>query len=96
MRAPTPLTVNYPGGLIFDQITLTDEIVSADTPTATISSLLPIFGSPDQNVFSPGVVLYTIGTPGVPEPASWLMMIGGLGLVGGALRSRRKTSVRFS
>ncbi|GEM_PF-3319695 len=28
-------------------------------------------------------------TPAVPEPASWAMMIGGLGLAGGALRARR-------
>ena len=27
----------------------------------------------------------------VPEPASWAMMIGGFGLVGGATRSRRRT-----
>ena len=26
---------------------------------------------------------------GVPEPASWMMMIGGLSLVGGSLRTRR-------
>lgn len=32
----------------------------------------------------------------VPEPASWAMMLGGFGVVGGALRSRRKTSVRFA
>jgi hypothetical protein len=25
----------------------------------------------------------------VPEPATWAMMIGGFGLVGGALRRRR-------
>ncbi|HWI86755.1 MAG TPA: NF038122 family metalloprotease, partial [Sphingomonas sp.] len=30
----------------------------------------------------------------VPEPASWAMMLGGFGLVGGALR-RRRTSVAF-
>jgi len=29
----------------------------------------------------------------VPEPATWAMMLGGLGLVGGALRSRRTTTV---
>ena len=28
-------------------------------------------------------------TPGVPEPASWALMIGGFGLVGSALRRRR-------
>lgn len=31
----------------------------------------------------------------VPEPASWALMVGGFGLVGGALRSRPKTRVRF-
>ena len=32
-------------------------------------------------------------TAGVPEPASWALMIAGFGMVGGALRSRRRTSV---
>lgn len=32
----------------------------------------------------------------VPEPASWAMMIGGLGMIGGALRRHRKTAVRFA
>jgi hypothetical protein len=34
----------------------------------------------------------------VPEPASWAMMIGGMGVVGGAMRRRRKvqTTVRFA
>lgn len=34
----------------------------------------------------------------VPEPASWAMMIGGFGLVGGAARRRRaqRTTVRFA
>jgi len=30
---------------------------------------------------------------GVPEPATWAMMITGFGLVGGVLRSRRRSSV---
>jgi hypothetical protein len=34
--------------------------------------------------------------PGVPEPASWAMMIAGLGLVGGALRRTRRTTVNFA
>lgn len=32
----------------------------------------------------------------VPEPASWAMMVGGFGVVGGAMRSRRKVAVRFA
>ena len=32
----------------------------------------------------------------VPEPASWAMMVGGFGLVGGAMRYRRKAKVMFA
>ena len=32
----------------------------------------------------------------VPEPASWALMLGGFGMVGGAMRSRRKAAVRFA
>jgi hypothetical protein len=32
----------------------------------------------------------------VPEPASWLTMIGGFGLVGGVLRRRKQATVRFA
>ena len=31
----------------------------------------------------------------VPEPASWALMLGGFGMVGGAMRSRRKVAVSF-
>lgn len=34
----------------------------------------------------------TVGVPAIPEPATWAMMIGGFGLVGGALRRRRSLS----
>jgi hypothetical protein len=40
--------------------------------------------------FSPGAE-----TGGVPEPASWAMMVGGFGLVGSAMRNRRKPTVGF-
>jgi len=35
------------------------------------------------------------GPGGVPEPASWAMMVGGFGLVGAAMR-RRSTKLRFA
>ena len=37
------------------------------------------------------------GNPqGVPEPASWAMMLGGFGLTGGAMRARKKTRITFA
>lgn len=42
-----------------------------------------------------GVALYATGGGAVPEPATWAMMMGGLGLVGAALR-RRATKVQFA
>ena len=54
-----------------------------------------------NNVFYQGPVLSGvvrmahIDVGAVPEPASWALMLGGFGLVGGALRSRRRTAVSF-
>jgi hypothetical protein len=36
-----------------------------------------------SDLFKPNTV------SGVPEPASWALMLGGFGLVGGAMRRRR-------
>lgn len=33
--------------------------------------------------------------PGVPEPATWAMLIGGFGMVGGAMRRRQRAIVSF-
>ncbi len=37
----------------------------------------------------------TDSIPAVPEPASWAMMIGGFGVMGAALRRRRKVALRL-
>jgi hypothetical protein len=37
----------------------------------------------------------TLASP-APEPASWALMVGGFGAIGGALRSRRKAAVSFA
>jgi len=44
---------------------------------------------------------YTDGVAGtlvisVPEPASWAMMVGGFGMMGGAMRRRRTMRLRFA
>ena len=41
-------------------------------------------------------VTATNATSGVPEPATWAMMVMGFGAVGGALRSRRKATLRHA
>lgn len=40
-----------------------------------------------------GLVPPGIQPPAVPEPATWAMMIGGFGLVGGAMRRGRQTRI---
>lgn len=42
-----------------------------------------------------GVALYSTG-PAVPEPATWAMMLGGFGLMGAAMRRRRKSNFAYA
>jgi hypothetical protein len=37
-----------------------------------------------------------VTAPSVPEPASWAMMLGGFGMIGGAMRGRRKIVATFA
>jgi hypothetical protein len=46
--------------------------------------------------FSAGSGQSVLMGSGVPEPASWAMMVGGFGLIGGAVRARRKVAVTFA
>jgi hypothetical protein len=53
-------------------------------------------GSIDTVRIFDGVATYSEATAGgVPEPASWAMMLGGFGLIGAAMR-RRQVRVRFA
>ena len=50
-----------------------------------------------SNAFEVDNLATSSGIAAVPEPASWALMLGGFGMVGGAMRSRRtKTAVRFA
>lgn len=40
-------------------------------------------------------LVFTNSSSPAPEPASWALMLGGFGAIGGALRARRKTAVSF-
>ena len=46
-------------------------------------------------LFAFGGAVLNAAPPPVPEPASWAMMVGGFGLIGGAMRARGKAAVRF-
>lgn len=92
-------TQSLTAGLVFDQwvlhaiINSSNSIEDPPLDTATPSGLLPIFGAPE--LASPATIAYsTTGfSTGVPEPASWALMIGGFALTGVALRRRRGLAV---
>ena len=66
---------------------------ASSPPLAAIN--LKLYG--EANTSYPGNeprVIATVQAP-VPEPATWAMMIGGFGIVGGSLRRSRRTTVAF-
>jgi hypothetical protein len=79
--------------------------ITNGAPVATAITLSQIFsaggtntliikGLAGSNASYSGTVNYTVSP--VPEPATWAMMIGGFGLVGGAMRRRtRNVAVAF-
>jgi hypothetical protein len=67
-----------------------DGDVSAIDGGAGFSTAADLFDLANQHL-----TIHSEADGAVPEPASWALMLGGFGLVGGALRSR-KTSVRFA
>ncbi len=55
-----------------------------------------IYSTPTAFVIPAGyTILEEVSAPPIPEPASWAMMIAGLGLAGGLLR-RRRMELRFA
>lgn len=61
-----------------------------DFTTATVTF------APNDYLFLDNFTYKAVGAAAaVPEPASWAMMIGGFGMIGATLRSRRRTSVVF-
>ncbi|HWK40288.1 MAG TPA: PEPxxWA-CTERM sorting domain-containing protein [Croceibacterium sp.] len=56
------------------------------------------FNNPDWSAdgFKLEKLTFDVVTPAVPEPATWLMMILGFGLIGGMLRSQRRENLSVS
>ncbi len=86
-----------------NQFSSTFALTLADFQTLTADGVIDItldlsdgvnLFNPDTAFTSVGITLESVGA--VPEPASWAMMIGGFGLVGGAMRRRRKANVKVA
>ena len=90
-------TIEYVGGQIINDLSFPsgNQIVGETNGFVTFTSDGARFArftlGSSQNAFE----LDNIAIAAVPEPATWAMMIGGMGLVGGTLR-RRKTTVAFA
>jgi hypothetical protein len=52
-----------------------------------------VLGYGSFSVGNPGT---TVAAAAVPEPATWAMMLLGFGMVGSAIRTRRRQTVRFA
>jgi hypothetical protein len=62
---------------------------------STAPNLIFLEQSPSAGGWIAQTRVLTVGAPAVPEPASWAMMIGGMAVVGAAMR-RRQTQVSFA
>jgi hypothetical protein len=84
---------NTTNGIEFLGIATTDGIARIAGVSLDLVGAEPAgFGIDNLRFGTPGQVTL----PGVPEPATWAMMIGGFGMVGGAMRRRRSMSTKVS
>lgn len=72
----------------------TSMISAATTGSPAINPLLNLYVATNREKQD---FLFWTYSPSVPEPATWAMMVLGMGAVGGAMRSnKRKATVRFA
>lgn len=83
-----PLTTN--GGLLFNIGGFEINIYSNGP-----EKLYTIYSSSGANADG-AFALSQVSTAAVPEPATWVMMLAGFGMVGAGLRSRKRATVRVT
>jgi PEP-CTERM motif len=105
-------TAFNPASPLTNAITYNDDLVAGNFTTSGFTTSLTAgvsyfalatgFGNADAGRYSldingPGAVTVGGGGQGaVPEPTTWAMIIAGFGIVGGALRRRRRADVAFA
>lgn len=84
----------------FADLDFTNSSGSIDLPYLAGEEVVLTFGTSLQRRFSDiehsGYVSYRFLTPGIPEPATWVMLIAGFGLVGAAARRVRRQGLPAS
>lgn len=91
-------------GNVFDTVTYStigagsngDQLASNTNRRVDIASTQAIYGLQFRSTSAAFEVDNIAFSGAVPEPASWALMLGGFGMIGGALRSRRKSAVTFA
>lgn len=86
----SPTTINYSNGDNFIGLRATDGTNVYYGFAYTTNDMLNSYGF--ETTPGASITATVAGAPAgaVPEPASWAMMLGGFGLVGGAMRARRR------
>jgi PEP-CTERM motif len=85
---PTPVTLSLAEYRFSSTYIPLDELNDLDFP-ATGPGWLSIAGVPDGTVLAPGQTIEALSL-GVPEPATWTMMLAGFGLAGVTFRARTR------
>ena len=78
---PSDVTIPWPDGF---------QVYIRGADVGNLSGIGPFIGYFDTLYFSiGGLALFEVSVAGVPEPQTWVLMIGGFALAGGVLRRRR-------
>jgi hypothetical protein len=94
-------TINIFSGLGGSGTLLASVLAPTDSPFAFSPFSISFAGLAHSFVIAGGPAQFgiddlTVNASAAPEPASWALMLGGFGAIGGALRSRRKAQVTFA
>lgn len=89
----TQTLLSLTGSALFPYTRYSYTVTGNGSPTtlAFRFSNIPYYWSLDDVSLTDAAV-----TPGVPEPATWAMLVVGFGLIGGAARRRTRVGVRFA